>query len=296
MNKWHQTILKIILCNLYLVVAAYTFPLHAQTQNVVNGSAAAAKMFVPQFFDPNRHRKKPDLAGLKVIHFITDSDYPPFHFALADGSLAGFDIDLAQHICQVLQVACTIQVRRFDTQLAAINADKGDALLSGRPMDARNRADFDFTAPYYRTPAWFVTRKADGLQSVTAKAIAGKTIGAVAGSAHEAFLKTFFAKANIKTYSNVAALRAGLKRGEMDAAFGDGISFSFWLNGQDANDCCQFVGGPFTDPHYFGEGVGIAVRKGNFAMRRALDYALEQISEDGTYTDLYLKYFPIGFY
>jgi len=47
---------------------------------------------------------------------------------------------------------------------------------------------------------------------------------------------------------------------------------------------------------YFGDGVGIAVAKGNSALRRALDYALRRVSEKGTYTELYLKYFPIGFF
>ncbi len=47
---------------------------------------------------------------------------------------------------------------------------------------------------------------------------------------------------------------------------------------------------------FFGEGVGIAVKKGNSQLRQTLDYALAALAARGTYTNLYLKYFPLGFY
>ena len=49
--------------------------------------------------------------------------------------------------------------------------------------------------------------------------------------------------------------------------FGDAISLSFWINGTDSGGCCAFSGGPFFDSHFFGEGVGIAVRRGNDTLR-----------------------------
>ncbi|HWG04373.1 MAG TPA: transporter substrate-binding domain-containing protein, partial [Beijerinckiaceae bacterium] len=100
----------------------------------------------------------------------------------------------------------------------------------------------------------------------------------------------------IRTYENAAALRSALKRNEVSIIFDDGISLAIWLNSTDAVGCCEFRGGPFTDTRYFGSGAGIAVKKGDATLRRALNYALQHISENGTYADLYLKYFPIGFY
>ena len=54
--------------------------------------------------------------------------------------------------------------------------------------------------------------------------------------------------------------------------------------------------GPYSDPNFFGDGVGIAVKKNNIALRRALDYALARVSQKGVYSELYLKYFPVGPY
>ena len=47
---------------------------------------------------------------------------------------------------------------------------------------------------------------------------------------------------------------------------------------------------------FFGNGVSLAVGKGKDNLREALDYELDKLMRDGTYADLYLKYFPIGFY
>ena len=52
--------------------------------------------------------------------------------------------------------------------------------------------------------------------------------------------------------------------------FGDGISLAFWLNGTDSQNCCAFRGGPFIESRYFGEGVGIAVKRGNDTLRQGV--------------------------
>ena len=76
--------------------------------------------------------------------------------------------------------------------------------------------------------------------------------------------------------------------------FGDSIALAFWINGTDSADCCAFSGGPFTESRYFGEGVGIAVRRGNDTLRQAFNWALFRLWEKGRFTDLWLRYFPIS--
>ncbi len=76
--------------------------------------------------------------------------------------------------------------------------------------------------------------------------------------------------------------------------FGDGISLAFWLNGTDSGGCCTFRGGPFLESRFFGEGNGIADKRGNDLLRQALNCALFQQWEKGVYTDLWLRYFPVS--
>jgi polar amino acid transport system substrate-binding protein len=109
-------------------------------------------------------------------------------------------------------------------------------------------------------------------------------------------LRAFFAEVAIQSKPNLEAALVALKRGEADLVFGDGIALSFWLNGTSSEQCCAFRGGPFTESHFFGEGIGIAVKRDNDALRRTLNYALFRLWERGIIGDLYLRYFPVGFY
>jgi polar amino acid transport system substrate-binding protein len=261
---------------------------------------AAENLPVPSFWDPQRRIEKPETSGLRLIRFITEDDYPPFNFALPDGSLTGFNVEIARAICDELKVPCTIQPRRWDTLLPTISEGRADAVIASLAMTPQNRAQLDFTAPYYKTPARFAgLRAADpsrALLSPDPEALVGETIGVEAKSAHEAFLRAYFPDVRIRTYDTAAALRAALKAREVKLIFGDGVSMALWLNGTDAADCCRMAGGPYTESRYFGEGIGIGVRKGNTDLRRALDYALKRLYERGVYADLYLKFFPVGFF
>ncbi len=259
-------------------------------------AAPAEREPAPSFWDPGLHLERPDLSGLRAIRFLTDDDYPPLNFALADGSLSGFNVDVARAICEELHIGCTIQARRWDTLIDSLETGKGDAVIASISANAAARARIDFTQPYYQTPARFATRKDSPLTDATPDALAGKAVGVVAGSAHQSYLATFFPRAVAKTYPSFAALHDALKGGAIDAAFADGLGLAVWLAGEDSGDCCLFKGGPYTESRFFGEGVGIAVRKEDADLRRAMDWALARLSARGVYAEIYLKYFPVGFY
>ncbi len=257
---------------------------------------------IPDLFDPDHYIPRPDLSAIRAVRFLTTDDFPPFHFALADGTLAGFDIDLARAICRDLKVACTIQARRFDSLAAEIKAGHDDAAIAAIANTPASRAGLDFTAPYYTTPARFAARLRSKLDAkgkvgaMTPDALAGRTVGVEAGTAHEAYLKAFFPKAVLRPYRSQADLRAALVGDEVELVFADGIGLAAWLNTAEGQGCCGFRGGPFTESRFFGNGVSIAVGKGNIALRQAFDYELAKLAHDGTYADLYLKYFPVSFY
>jgi len=253
-------------------------------------------MAVPGFWDPRRRPERPDLSRIAVIRFLTETDYPPFNYAGPDGAPAGFNVELARLICEEIKVACTVQMRRFDTLVSALNSNTGDAVIASIAETPEMRKQVDFSDPYYRTPARFVSRRDVAVDDMRPEALEGKKIAVVAGTAHEAFLKTLFTEAELKPYPNEDAARFALKKGEVDLLFGDGISLAFWLNGTDSANCCVFRGGPYVESRFFGEGVGIAVKRGNDLLRQAFNWALFRLWEKGRFTDLWLRYFPISPY
>jgi polar amino acid transport system substrate-binding protein len=278
-------------------------------------------VFVPGLFDPHNRQVAPGAVALKTIHFLTADDYPPFEFIGADGNLSGYNIDVARGLCDELKLACTIQPRRWDNLLDALNANEGDAVIASLKETTESRQKALFTSAYYLTPARFIalarawplderalplppnsaaTRPAQAdrrrSEDVRPEDLVKVSIGVEAGTAHEAFLRAFFSGSTIETFPDRAALLRGLREGRVELAFGDAISLSIWMNDPKSEQCCVFRGGPFLEPAYFGEGVGIAVRPDDEDLRRALNGALQRLEERGVLAELYLKYFPFGIY
>jgi polar amino acid transport system substrate-binding protein len=256
------------------------------------GNAGPATEDIPVLWDSARRPDKPDLSRLTGIRFLTETDFPPFNYAGPDGNPVGFNVDLARLVCAELGLRCTIQMRRFDTLIDSLVDGRGDAVIASVRPTAALRQRVDFTDPYYRSPARFVARK-----PVPADVRpAGRRVAVVAGSAHEAFLATFFPDAVRVPSADLPAARTALREGAVDLLFADGILAALWLNGTDSAGCCTFVDGPYLESRYFGEGLAIQVRRGDDTLRRALNWGLFRIWEKGDFAELWLKYFPVNPY
>ncbi len=283
-GKWRR-----VLALLLLVLMTPQMPADfARAQPADGGSA------LPGFWDPRRRPERPDMSRITQIRFLTEVDYPPFNYAGPDGNPAGFNVDLARLICDELKVTCTIQMRRFDTLVPALNENRGDAVIASIAVTQESRKLMDFSDPYYRPAARFVARRENAAAAIKPEQLEARKIAVVAGSAHEAYLKALFTEAELRAFPNAEAAREALRGGAVDYLFGDGIALSFWLNGTDSGGCCAFAGGPFLESGFFGEGVGIAVRRGNDTLRLAFNWALFRLWEKGRFTDLWLRYFPVS--
>src|SRR3981081_3332776 len=155
---------------------------------------------VPGFWDPRRRPEKPDLSRISVIGFPTEIDYPPFNYAGPDGNPQGFNIDLARLLCEELKLPCTIQMRRFETLIPALNANQGDAAIASIAATPDLRAKVDFTDSYYRTPARFVAKRDSPIEDPLPERLEGKKVAVVAGTAHEAYLKALFTEVEVRAF------------------------------------------------------------------------------------------------
>jgi polar amino acid transport system substrate-binding protein len=258
--------------------------------------AQAKNEIVPDTWQGDVLRPKPDMHGLDKLRFVTDSDYPPFHYFDEVGVLTGFNVDLAKSICEALQVQCDVKAVDWDELFPSLDKDEADAAIASIRISAESLGKVDFTSRYYATPARFVARKESELKDIRPETLEGKKIGVAKGTGHEAYLKMFFPTAAIASFATADDAQKALKGGAIDLVFGDGIGLTFWINGVTSDGCCEFRGGPFLDTKYFGEGVGIAVKKGNRQLAEILNYALEQVHASGRYEELFLRYFPMSFF
>jgi polar amino acid transport system substrate-binding protein len=263
-------------------------------QAPASGAKSPQPVTVPSFWDPRHRPERPDMSRINLVRFITEVDYPPFNYAGTDGNPVGFNVDLARLICEDLKVACTIQMRRFDTLIDALNENRGDAAIASMAVTAETRKRVDFSDPYYRPVARFVALRDSGIDDAIPEHLEAKKIAVVAHTAQEAYLRALFTEAEVHPYPTAEAAREALQHREVDLLFDDGFALAFWLNGTESADCCAFVGGPYSESRYFGEGVGIAVKRGNDTLRQAFNWSLFRVWEQGHFADLWLRYFPIS--
>lgn len=245
---------------------------------------------------PGFRRPKPDFAGLEQLRFMTDSDYPPFNYLDEEGALTGFNVDLARALCDVLAVECDVRAIDWNNLMPALDNGDADAVIASIRPSQSTLARLDFSDPYYHTPARFAAIKDTGPQKTTPAALKAKKIAVVGATSHEAFLKDFYPESEILIFKQPDQAREALRKGEVDLLFGDAISIMFWLNGTSSQNCCEFRGGAYADSRYFGEGIGIAMRRGNRKLRVILDYGLAQLRDAGRLEELYLRYFPLSFF
>ncbi|WP_417670641.1 transporter substrate-binding domain-containing protein [Roseibium sp.] len=255
---------------------------------------SAAAPVIPNFWDHKAVSDRPDSFPEK-IQFLATDDFPPFVFRDPQGRLTGFNVDLSRAICLELGSSCSLRIKEFEALVPALEEEEGDAIIAGlMPSTTLNNA-IRFSPDYLKLPARFVVG-ADTAFTFNENALAGLRIAVEAGSRHEAFALAFWPEALLSTYPSANEARQALKSGEADAHFGDGLSLSFWLNSDDAQSCCQFAGGPWLEPGYFDTGLSIALRKRDVDRAEAIDYALRTLAQNGTFKELYLRYFPLSFY
>lgn len=250
----------------------------------------------PRYFDPDLRISTPLLSGLPRLRFITSLDFPPFNFADANKKPTGMNVDLARAICAELEIEskCEIQALPWDDMEAALNGQRGEAIIAGNAISGQMRAKYGLSYPYFRFPARFLVRRDAADSSATAmyERLRDKRIAVIEGSAHAAMLKEYFPQAIALPLDSATDVYDAVIAKEADYAFLDGVSASFWLTSEKAGNCCTFFGGPYYSTKYFGQGMAVVTRRENAELRQAINAALKAIEEKGEYERIFERYFP----
>lgn len=226
-----------------------------------------------------------------IIRFVTTDDFPPFNARDEDGVLVGFNVDLARALCLELDVTCEVTAKRWDALFPSLNRD-ADAIIAAHRLNVETLTKADFTTPYFRTPGRFVGRRDGPKLTISPAGLDRRTVGVTRGTAHEAFIQTFFRTSRIVRFDKPEAAREALRERKVDVIFGDGISLIFWINGSLSAGCCDLAGGAYLEPMFFGDGLAIAVRQGDTRLRSDLNRALATLRENGRMVELLQRYFP----
>jgi len=219
-----------------------------------------------------------------------EAGYPPFSSLAPDGKVVGFDIDIANAICASLKTTCAFVQTEFDAMIPALRAKKFDAIVASMSSTAERRKAVDFSDVYYESVARFVGRT-DGTFEITPAGLKGKKIGVQRTTIHERFVVASFPASQIVRYAKQDEVFLDLMAGRIDGTVVDNIAASEGFLKTPSGKGYAFRGPSWNDPKFFGDGPGIAVRRGEAELLGRINKGLATILADGTYQKIQSKYF-----
>jgi ABC-type amino acid transport substrate-binding protein len=227
------------------------------------------------------------------ITIATEAAFPPFNYLDRKGLPAGFEMELAQELCQHMKAECEFAVMKWDDLIPGLVDKKFDIIMSSLDVTADRRKRLAFSRRYYLSPGAFLAHKGANLDGPPSL-LRNKRIGVQKDSTHADWLdKSFRRSAQIKRYNSEADAEKALAGDEVDAVFGDKTQMWLWTQKPEGS-CCEIVGQDVKDPSTLGLGVAAGLRKEDVKLRDALNKAIGEVLADGTYKKLNEKYFPFA--
>ncbi len=232
----------------------------------------------------------------KKIRIGVEGAYPPFSEVGPDGQLKGFDIDIANALCAEIKAECTLVPQDWDGIIPALLARKYDAIIASMSITEDRKKKVAFTKKYYNTPAKFVRKKGSGIE-ISKAGLSGKTVGVQRATIHDNFITGEFGDTvNIKRYATQDEAYLDAVAGRVDLLLADFMAIEEGFLKTDSGKDFEFVGPGYSDPKYFGEGAGIAIRKQDKDLVEKMNAAIDAIRANGTYEKINGKYFAFDVY
>lgn len=247
-----------------------------------------------------------------TVNLGTEGAFPPWNSTKADGTLEGFEIELAEDLCARMEVKCNWVVQAWKGIIPALQAGKFDAIMSGMSATAKREKVIAFSQPYGSTGQTFgvladsslvdmplkgdvfplASRPEDAEKAIeTVKPFfKGKVIGVQSSSIAQGFLEKYFSDvAEIREYGKTQEHDLDLMAGRVDAIVASMAYVS--TAAKDPANKGLVQAGPRFQGGMLGRGSSIGLRKDDTELKAMFDKAIAAAKEDGTIKRLSEKWF-----
>ena len=223
--------------------------------------------------------------GVLTVGF--DAEYPPYGYMGEDGEYTGFDLELAQAVCDLEGWELEKKPIAWDSKDMELESGSIDCIWNGFTMTGRE-SEYTFSVPYVDNSQVIVVSESSGIE--TFEDLAGKTVGVQAASAalevlqdeegQKALADTF---ASLNEFADYNTAFTELQAGALDALAIDIGVAKYQLESRGE-------GFKMLDETLNSEEYAIAFKLGNESLRDAIDEDLQTLTDDGTVQELAEKY------
>jgi polar amino acid transport system substrate-binding protein len=220
-----------------------------------------------------------------------DAEFPPYGYKDDNGSYVGFDLDLAQEVCNRNNWTLVKQPIDWDAKDAEIDSGSIDCIWNGFTINGREN-DYTWSEPYIDNKQVVVVKSDSGINSLDD--LKGKNVetqkDSSALSALEGDNKTLadtFGNLNQVADYNTAFM--DLESGACDAVAIDIGVAQYQVSSKDNSDSFKILDDQISSEQY-----GVGFKKGNDALKDQVQKTLDEMFKDGTVAKIAENYSDAG--
>ena len=228
----------------------------------------------------------PAPAPAKVYTVGTDAAYAPFESQNEKGEIVGFDIEVVQAIAKKAGFEVKFVNTPWEGIFNALGQGDRDMIVSAVTITAERKQTMDFSNPYFDAQQLIAVKETSKVAKFAD--LKKLKVGVQTGTTGDEAVSKLLGKTStsIKRFESTPLALKELESGGVDAVVAD--------NGVIIHYVANNPGGKFktvADPEFVPEQYGIAIKKGNTELAEKVNKGLADIQADGTYTQIYTKYF-----
>ncbi|MFM1655615.1 glutamine ABC transporter substrate-binding protein GlnH [Brevibacillus sp. B_LB10_24] len=214
----------------------------------------------------------------------TDTSYLPFEFLNQEtGKYDGFDMDLLEAVAKEAGFTYELKPMDFSGLIPALQTNNLDMVIAGVTIKPEREQVIDFSRPYYDAGTLILVR-ADNDSIKGAADLKGKVIATKQGTSSYDYAAKLDGVKEVVPFPNIDQAYMELEKGSADAVVFDSPNVLYYSNTKGSGKV-KVVGDLLE-----GQQFAIAFPKGS-ELRAKVDAALEKLMENGTYDQLYEKWF-----
>ncbi|MGE4239857.1 transporter substrate-binding domain-containing protein [Ramlibacter sp.] len=239
-------------------------------------------------------------AAAREVKVGVQCTYPPYNFKDPSGTLKGFEVDIARELGKRMKTDVAFVCMAFDGLIPALLSKKIDVIASSLSITETRRKSIDFSVPYRASTARFVGRKGGGVQpfkpdgTPNPAALKGKVVGVQRATTNDSYLAGEFPGVEINRYDSAENLLLDLVAQRIDVALVGPVKVEMDFLSKPEGRNFEFVGPELESRKYFGDGVGVGVRKEDQALLGEVNSALKGMFADGTYKSINQRYWSFS--
>ena len=195
-----------------------------------------------------------------------EGTYPPFSFQGDDGKLTGFEVEFANELAKHLGVKADLKPTKWDGMLASLDSKRIDVVINQVTISDERKKKYDFSTPYTISGVQALVKKGNEGAIKTAADLKGKKVGVGLGTNYEEWLRQNVQGVDVRTYDDDPTKYQDLVK--------------------KTNNTLAVTGEAFSRQE-----AGVALRKGNDDLLKAIDAAIADMQKDGTLKALSEKWF-----